>query len=71
VGPSRKSFIAELAPNSGGELPRADDRLGGTAAAVAICATAGVDAVRVHDVRVMSQLIRFSEALNKLRGGAS
>jgi len=71
VGPSRKSFIAELAPNPGGELPPADDRLGGTAAAVAICAAAGVDAVRVHDVRVMSQLIRFSEALLKFRGGAS
>ncbi len=70
VGPSRKSFIAELAPNSGGELPRPDDRLGGTAAAVAICATAGVDAVRVHDVRVMSQLVRFSETLQTLRGGA-
>jgi dihydropteroate synthase len=71
VGPSRKSFIAELAPNSGGELPRANDRLGGTAAAVAICASAGVDAVRVHDVRVMSQLIRFSNTLHHLRGSAS
>jgi len=63
VGPSRKSFIAELAPNRGGELPAADDRLGGTAAAVAICAAARVDAVRVHDVHVMSQLVRFAEAL--------
>jgi dihydropteroate synthase len=71
VGPSRKSFIAELAPNLGGELPPADDRLGGTAAAVAICAASGVDAVRVHDVRIMSQLIRFSEALLTMRGSAS
>jgi dihydropteroate synthase len=63
VGPSRKSFIAELAPNQGGELPSADDRLGGTAAAVAICVAAGVDAVRVHDVHVMSQLVRVAEAL--------
>lgn len=63
VGPSRKSFIAELAPNRGGELPSADDRLGGTAAAVAICVAAGVDAVRVHDVHVMSQLVRVAEAL--------
>ncbi len=62
VGPSRKSFIAELAPNRGGELPGAGDRLGGTAAAVAICAAAGVDAVRVHDVYAMSQLLRFAEA---------
>ncbi|MFA9472591.1 MAG: dihydropteroate synthase [Deltaproteobacteria bacterium] len=63
VGPSRKSFIAELAPNRGGEPPSADDRLGGTAAAVAICVAAGVDAVRVHDVHVMSQLVRVAEAL--------
>ncbi|MBW2587651.1 MAG: dihydropteroate synthase [Deltaproteobacteria bacterium] len=63
VGPSRKSFIAELAPNRGGEPPSADDRLGGTAAAVAICVDAGVDAVRVHDVHVMSQLVRVAEAL--------
>lgn len=63
VGPSRKSFIAELAPSRSGELPSADDRLGGTAAAVAICVAAGVDAVRVHDVHVMSQLVRVAEAL--------
>jgi dihydropteroate synthase len=64
VGPSRKSFIAELAPNRGGEAPSADDRLGGTAAAVATCVAAGVDAVRVHDVHVMSQLVRVAEALH-------
>ena len=69
VGPSRKSFIAELAPNRGGEPPSADDRVGGTAAAVAICAAAGVDAVRVHDVFVMHQLIRFGKALRDAGGG--
>jgi dihydropteroate synthase len=70
VGPSRKSFIAELAPNRGGELPSADDRLGGTAAAVAICAAVGVDAVRVHDVHVMRQLIRVTDALGALGEGS-
>jgi dihydropteroate synthase len=70
VGPSRKSFIAELAPNRGGELPAADDRLGGTAAAVAICVAAGVDAVRVHDVHVMNQLVRVAEALRASREGS-
>jgi dihydropteroate synthase len=30
---------------------------------VAICVAAGVDAVRVHDVHVMSQLVRVAEAL--------
>jgi len=63
VGPSRKSFIAEIAPNRDGAPPSAEDRLGGTAAAVAICVAAGVDAVRVHDVRVMSQLVRVAETL--------
>ena len=63
VGPSRKSFIAELAPDPGGGLPSADDRLGGTAAAIAICAVAGVDAVRVHDLRMMRQVVRVAEAL--------
>ena len=70
VGPSRKSFIAELAPNPGGEPPPAQDRLGGTAAAVAICAAAEVDAVRVHDVFVMRQLLRVTEALRGAGGGA-
>jgi dihydropteroate synthase len=70
VGPSRKSFIAELAPNRGGEPPSADDRLGGTAAAVAICVAAGVDAVRVHDVHVMRQLVRVAEALRASSEGS-
>jgi dihydropteroate synthase len=70
VGPSRKSFIAELAPNRDGEAPSPGDRLGGTAAAVAICMAAGVDAVRVHDVGVMSQLVRFAEALRMFTGAA-
>ena len=69
VGPSRKSFIAELAPNPGGEPPRADERLGGTAAAVAICAAARVDAVRVHDVFAMRQLIRVTQALREAGRG--
>ena len=71
VGPSRKSFIAELAPNPGGERPSAEDRLGGTAAAVAVCAAAGVDAIRVHDVHVMRQVVAVANALSSRRGEAS
>jgi dihydropteroate synthase len=63
VGPSRKSFIAELAPNPDGAPPPPADRLGGTAAAVAACVAAGVDAIRVHDVHVMRQVVRVAEAL--------
>ncbi len=70
VGPSRKSFIAELAPDRGGERPSADHRLGGTAAAVAVCVAQEVEAVRVHDVFVMRQLIRVAEALRDAAGAA-
>ena len=63
VGPSRKSFIAELAPDPGGGLPSADDRLGGTAAAVAICVAAGVDSVLVHDLLVVGHLVQGDQAL--------
>jgi len=69
VGPSRKSFIAELAPDASGERPPADGRLGGTVAAVLVCADAGVDAVRVHDVRAMRQSIQMHQALRGPAGG--
>ncbi|MGD8316450.1 MAG: dihydropteroate synthase [Myxococcales bacterium] len=68
VGPSRKSFLAELAPDADGALPSADHRVGGTAAAVAICVAAGVDAVRVHDVYVMRQALRVAEILSPFVG---
>jgi len=70
VGPSRKSFISELGPNPSGEAPSADDRLGGTAAVIAHCVTARVDAVRVHDVHVMRQLIDVMNALTEPIEGA-
>jgi dihydropteroate synthase len=63
VGPSRKSFIAELAPTPSGARPSADERLGGTAVAVAACVAANVDAVRVHDVHAMRQAVAVAEAL--------
>ena len=71
VGPSRKSFIAELAPDPSGARPPAGDRLGGTAAAVAMCVVGGADAVRVHDVAMMRQAAAIAEALWLPRGGAS
>jgi dihydropteroate synthase len=71
VGPSRKSFIAELAPDPSGVRPPADARLGGTAAAVAMSVAAGVDAVRVHDVAIMRQVAAIAEVLWSPCGGAS
>ena len=70
VGPSRKSFLAELAPNRDGGRPAADQRLGGTAAAVAVCAAAGVEAIRVHDVYVMRQVVAVTGALRSRSRGA-
>jgi dihydropteroate synthase len=66
VGPSRKRFIGRaLAREAGGEAP-VDDRLMGSAAAVAACVLAGAHVVRVHDVREMVQVARVCDAI---RGG--
>jgi dihydropteroate synthase len=53
VGPSRKAFIGKI---TGKENPA--DRIFGTAAAVALCASAGVSIVRVHDVAQMIDVVK-------------
>jgi dihydropteroate synthase len=58
VGPSRKRFIGSLL----GEAP-VDDRLEGTAAAVAWLASHGAHIVRVHDVFEMSRVVRVVDAI--------
>jgi dihydropteroate synthase len=57
VGPSRKSFIGMVL-----DLPT-DERIEGTAAAVAISIARGADIVRVHDVRPMVRVCRMSDAI--------
>jgi dihydropteroate synthase len=57
VGPSRKRFIGTL---TGAEV---DDRIEGTAGAVAWCAARGVDIVRVHDVKEMTRIVRVVDAI--------
>ncbi len=57
VGPSRKSFIGHTL-----DLPP-DDRVEGTAAAVAMAIARGAAAVRVHDVRVMARVTRMTDAI--------
>jgi dihydropteroate synthase len=57
VGPSRKRFVGVL---TGTE---ADDRVEGTAGAVAWCAAQRADIVRVHDVREMSRVVRVVDAI--------
>jgi dihydropteroate synthase len=58
VGPSRKSFIGKI---TGRENPA--DRVFGTAAAVALCAAAGVSILRVHDVAEMIDVIKTTNAI--------
>jgi dihydropteroate synthase len=57
IGPSRKSFIGRVL-----DTP-VEDRLEGTAAAVASGVMNGADIVRVHDVREMSRIVRMIDAV--------
>ena len=57
LGPSRKSFIGYTL-----DLPP-DQRLEGTAAAVAVGITRGADIVRVHDVEMMVRVARMTDAI--------
>ena len=56
-GPSRKSFIGYTL-----DLPP-DQRLAGTAAAVAVGIDRGADIIRVHDVEFMNQVARMTDAI--------
>jgi dihydropteroate synthase len=62
MGASRKSFIGYTL-----ELPP-DQRLEGTAAAVAVGITRGADIVRVHDVEFMARLVRMTDAIVRRDG---
>lgn len=57
VGPSRKSTIGLVL-----NLP-AEQRVEGTAAAVAVCIARGADIVRVHDVQPMVLVARMTDAI--------
>lgn len=57
VGVSRKAFIGEVLGR------RTDDRLMGTAAAVAIAVFRGAGVVRVHDVKAMQDIVRMVYAI--------
>jgi dihydropteroate synthase len=57
VGPSRKRFIGAIL-----DLP-ADQRVEGTAGAVAWLVSRGAHIVRVHDVREMARVVRVVDAI--------
>jgi len=57
VGPSRKSFIGYTL-----DLPP-EERIEGTAAAVALSIDRGADVIRVHDVGIMTRVARMTDAI--------
>lgn len=57
VGISRKAFIGRIADRP------VEDRLWGTAAAVALAVEHGAQIIRVHDVRPMRDVVRVSAAI--------
>lgn len=59
VGPSRKSFIGKIL-----DLP-VEERLEGTAAAVAVAIWQGAHILRVHDVQAMVRVARMTDAIRK------
>lgn len=65
IGPSRKSFIGYTL-----DLPP-EERVEGTAAAVAIGVANGADIVRVHDVREMVRVARMADAVVRRPGRSS
>jgi dihydropteroate synthase len=62
VGVSRKRFIGELTGQP------VENRIFGTAAAVAAAVLGGAAAVRVHDVKEMGDVVKVAEAIVTLRG---
>ncbi|MBI5675635.1 MAG: dihydropteroate synthase [Nitrospirae bacterium] len=58
IGPSRKSFIGKIL----GGLP-AEERIEGTASAVAIGIFNGANIIRVHDVKAMSRVAKVADAV--------
>ncbi len=72
VGPSRKSFLVSDEAHPPGwaqDSAAAAERVGGTAASVALAVLQGAEMVRVHDVAVMAQAARVAHALRLAGGG--
>ena len=61
VGPSRKGFVGAVVHRD------VDGRAWGTAATCAALVAAGVDIVRVHDVREMADVVRMADAIWRAR----
>lgn len=64
IGPSRKGFIGYTL-----DLP-AQERVEGTAAAVAVSIVRGADIVRVHDVKAMVRVARMTDAVTRTKSNS-
>jgi dihydropteroate synthase len=64
AGPSRKSFVGRVLNVD------VDDRLEGTAGAVAWLVAQGVHVIRVHDVREMVRVVRMVDAIRRAGEGS-
>jgi dihydropteroate synthase len=62
IGPSRKAFIGKIL----GEVAP-DERLEGTAAAIAISILNGAHIVRVHDVKQMNRVAKVADAIKGIK----
>jgi dihydropteroate synthase len=61
VGPSRKSFLGQLTGKT------VEDRVWGTAAAVALAVEQGVQIIRVHDIQAMCDVVKVASAIARQR----
>ncbi|MBU0573931.1 MAG: dihydropteroate synthase [Candidatus Margulisbacteria bacterium] len=59
IGPSRKSYIGALLGK------KEDNRVAGTAAAVAVAISNGADIIRVHDVAEMLDITEITDAITR------
>ncbi|MDQ7787010.1 MAG: dihydropteroate synthase [Thermodesulfovibrionales bacterium] len=62
IGPSRKAFIGKIL----GDAPP-EERLEGTAAAVAIAIFNGANIIRVHDVKEMVKVAKVADAVKNMQ----
>jgi dihydropteroate synthase len=69
-GPSRKGFIADLAPGPLRQRPGPTEREAGTLAAVTAAVLQGASGVRVHDVAAARQAVLLAEAIRVGTGPA-
>lgn len=60
IGPSRKTFIGKILDSA-----PANERIEGTAAAIAISIIKGANIIRVHDVKEMAKVARVADAIKR------